>query len=85
MDIDTPLPIASIVIRRVGGTVAVATICGLDAGSVSAWKRAKSRKGTGGLIPSRHHAPLLAYARRHNIPLTPADLIPADPAGEVAA
>ncbi len=85
MQTDTVLPIARNVIRTLNGVVRTAAICKISHASVCAWDRPKSRKGTGGLVPARHQQRILAYAREHNLPLTPADLIPADPAGEVAA
>lgn len=78
-----PLPVAQAVIQTLGGVGITAAVCRVTHPTVCAWKRPRSKKGTGGLIPARYHAPILAYARAHDIPLTPADLIPE--AGEVAA
>lgn len=84
MQTDTPHPVAENVITMLGGPVAVGRIVGRSHSAVCKWKAPPSSGGTGGLIPARHQAPLLAYARRHGIPLTPNDFIPA-PAGEEAA
>lgn len=40
------------------------------------WRWAqKCPRGTGGLIPSRYHAPLLAMAKRRGVDLTATDLV----------
>lgn len=40
------------------------------------WRWAQPRpRGTGGLIPSRYHAPLLALAERIGVDLTATDLV----------
>lgn len=85
MQTDAVYPIARNVIRTLNGVVRTAEICEISHASVCAWDRPKSRKGTGGLVPAKHQPRILAYAREHNLPLGPGDLIPSDPAGEVAA
>ena len=41
------------------------------------WTQPKGKSGgTGGLIPQRHHIPLLDLARAKDVPLTAADFLP---------
>lgn len=72
---DQTADVAQRVISRLGGTVTVSKIVGRTPGAISKWQAPRSRGGTGGLIPARYYAPLLAYARQHGIDLTPAELI----------
>lgn len=51
----------------------VAAILGLDRSTVYKWMMPREKKGTGGLVPARYHAELLAYARAHRIKLRESD------------
>lgn len=65
--------IAANIVRKCGGHQAVAEMVGVNVSRVHRWTYDKSRGGTGGVIPTRHQAPLLAAARARGIPLEPAD------------
>lgn len=80
-----PYPIARNVIGLLGGPSKTGAIVGRSHSAVCKWMVMPEQGGTGGLIPAKHHLPILQYARAHNIPLGPGDLIPTDPAWEVAA
>lgn len=72
-------PAASIV-DRLGGFSAVAKLCNLHFTQVWRWTQPRSKKGTGGTIPQRHHLLLLAVAKKAGTPLAAADFLPlADP------
>lgn len=45
---------------------------------VSNWKRPRSKGGTGGVIPQRHHVALIAAARERGVALSADDLLAAD-------
>ena len=68
---------ADIVIRLLGGEKTVSTVCKTDLSNVYRWRYPKKRGGTGGNVPSRHHAILLTHAKENGIPLEPAHLIQA--------
>ena len=68
-------PAASI-INRLGGFSAVAKLCDLHFTQVWRWTQPRSKKGTGGTIPQRHHLLLLAIAKKAGVPLTAADFLP---------
>src|SRR4051812_27697306 len=68
-------PAASI-IHRLGGFAAVAKLCDLHFTQVWRWTQPRSKKGTGGTIPQRHHLLLLAVAKKAGVPLTAADFLP---------
>jgi hypothetical protein len=65
-------PAASI-IDKLGGVDAAAEAAGVDRSRVRRWRSAKDKGGTGGLIPSRHHQPLMQWAREKGRPLRPED------------
>ena len=73
------MSVAESVIRKCGGAVAVARICGIDRTQVYRWTYPKERRGTGGVIPARHQAELLKRARERGIDLRPDDFFPAEP------
>ena len=60
--------------RRSGVTV-LSDILGMNAGLMYFWMYEKNVGGTGGLIPSRYHGPILRAAREAGIALTAAELI----------
>lgn len=80
-----PHPVARNVIDKLGGPSKTGRIVGRSHSAVCKWMVMPDQGGTGGLVPAKHQPRILAYAREHNIPLGPGDLIPTDPAGEVAA
>lgn len=55
------------IIRKCGGTVAVAKMTGAHVTRVLRWTYPKGRGGTGGLIPAKYHAPLRAAALAQGI------------------
>lgn len=66
--------IASRVIAKMGGAVAVADILGLDQSAVHRWTYPRGpRRGRGGIVPARHQQPLLEAAREKGIDLRPED------------
>lgn len=71
-------PAASI-IKRLDGASHVAKALGVSYSQVCKWTWSKARGGTGGLIPQRHHLPVLDLARRLDRPLTAADFLPSSP------
>jgi hypothetical protein len=86
MQPETVLPIARNLIRKLNGVVRTAEICGVRHSSVCAWDRPVSRKGTGGLVPQRHHRAILAYAQAHpEVDIKPQDLLHIPGQEEVAA
>lgn len=66
---------AQTVITRFGGAGPLARRLDLDRSAVHRWALPKSRSGTGGLIPARHHLRLLALAAAEGIALSAADLV----------
>lgn len=69
------------IIRKLGGDARVAEICGLeDRTTPYRWRQPKAKRGSGGVIPSRHLPVLLKYARTKRIPLKAADFVPGESA-----
>lgn len=66
---------AKSIIARLGGEVKVVTILGCGETAPYTWQY-ECPKGTGGLIPQKHHLALLDYAQENGIPLSPADFLP---------
>lgn len=64
------------VIQKCGGAPIVSEIAGVDVSRVYRWRMEKSKGGTGGLIPSRHHAAILTGARARGVDLSPDDFFP---------
>ncbi len=62
---------ASNIIELCGGTAAVAQWLGIDRSWVLRWTHPRDKGGTGGLVPSRHQAPLLERARAEGVQLSP--------------
>lgn len=63
------------IITSFGGHAVVAELLGLAVSAVYRWDYPKSRGGTGGLIPQRHHAALLKVARERDIAVAPQDFM----------
>lgn len=66
---------AEFVIRTFGGVRATARLVGRSQPSVSAWRRPKSRKGTGGSIPAGLYLVILRIARSRRMDVGASDLI----------
>ncbi|GGE18393.1 hypothetical protein GCM10011390_41980 [Aureimonas endophytica] len=81
---DVHLDPARTVIAKVGGVNAVAMITGKSLTRVYRWMYSQSRGGTGGFIPQKDAAKLLAHAKANRIKLSPADFFPAEERGAVA-
>lgn len=63
------------VISAFGGVRATAKIIERNPSTVSRWRKPRDEGGTGGRIPSRVQAVILAHAVKNKIPLVAADLI----------
>ena len=61
------------IITKCGGANAVAEILGVHPSNVHRWTYEKSRGGSDGLIPARHHQALMEFARAHGIDLSTDD------------
>lgn len=71
------------VLARFGGAGPLSRLLGLDRSAVHRWALPKSRGGSGGLVPAKHHQRLLALANAQGVALTAADLVgTANVAGE---
>jgi hypothetical protein len=75
---------ARLIIARLGGEARVSRITGTSYTAPYRWQAAKAKRGTGGLIPQRHHRRLLDYARANGIELTAEDFLAPAPAPEQA-
>jgi hypothetical protein len=65
------------IIGRLGGEAQVAFITGTALTAPYRWQAPRTRGGSGGLIPQRHHRALLDYARSKGIALTAEEFLPA--------
>lgn len=71
---------ASSIIERLGGEAVVAKITRTAFTAPYRWQHARDKGGTGGLVPQKHHRPLLDYARTKGIELSAEDFLePAQP------
>lgn len=66
-------PVAARIIKKAGGAIRVAKICGRSEASVHKWKWSKEKGGTGGLVPSNCAQRLMSAARRGEISITASD------------
>lgn len=66
---------ADYVITKFGGIRPLARMLGIDHSSVQRWTRPLSKRGSGGLIPSRHHQRILTLAREQGVEIDAANLI----------
>ncbi|MGD9882311.1 MAG: hypothetical protein AB7F22_30200 [Reyranella sp.] len=64
----------SSVIAKFGGVRPLARLLDINPTNVSRWQLPKPR-GTGGLIPSKYHKPLLTLAKRRKVRLTVEELV----------
>lgn len=62
-------------VRQVIGSVRLARICNRGTDAIRKWDRAKSKGGTGGLIPAEFQARILKLAEDEQLPLSARDLI----------
>lgn len=76
--------IAQRVIEKLGGAGKVAGILKIDVSNVHRWKYPRDRGGSEGRVRDEYQQPLLDYARKHGIDLTPEDFFEA-PKGKRAA
>ena len=63
------------VIRLMGGIKATAEAANCSKVTVHRWTYPKSRGGTGGIVPRKHHAPLARAARQKGIAFTTEDFM----------
>ena len=68
---------AKFIITRCGGPAVVGSMLGVSAARVHRWTYPVERGGTGGLIPTKHQAPLLQKAELAGIDLRPEHFFPA--------
>lgn len=61
---------ATTIIRKLGGEAKVSEITGTSATAPYRWQYAKTKGGTGGSIPQRHHRVLMDFARKNSIALS---------------
>ena len=66
---------AEFVIRTFGGVRATARAVGRSQPSVSAWRRPKAKKGTGGSIPGALFIVILGIAKSRRMDIGASDLI----------
>lgn len=67
---------ASSIIAKLGGEAVVSDVTGTAYTAPYRWQYPRERKGTGGIIPQRHHPQLLAFARSKGIPLKAEEFLP---------
>lgn len=67
---------AQTVIQKLGGATSVSKVVGIHRSRVSSWRLPKSKGGTDGTVPQRHHRSLLEYAQSNNIDLRAEDFLP---------
>lgn len=73
---------ANSIVSQLGRVSAVARSLGLQRQAVYKWMLPKSKGGTGGTVPQRHHVAILDLARARDIPLTAADFLPSYKEGD---
>ena len=66
---------AQTILNRFGGAGPLSRRLGLDRSAVHRWALPKSRGGSGGLVPAKHHLRLLSMAAAEGIALSAADLV----------
>ena len=73
---------ASVIIARLGGEAMVSFITGTAYTAPYRWQSARTKGGTGGLIPQRYHRKLIDYARSKGIALSAEEFLPGEPGSE---
>lgn len=81
----TPQEPAHSIIKLLGGEAVVAEITKRAITAPYRWQQPISKRGTGGLIPQKHHPRLLEYARQIGANLSPADFLASPPPGATPA
>lgn len=71
MDQETVSPVAARIIEMCGGVATVAAFLGMSQSSVYKWTHARSKGGTGGVVPAHRQQELLDIARKNEIDLRP--------------
>lgn len=66
---------AEYLIRTIGGVRKTARAIGRTPPTISAWRRSRKARGTGGQIPGAAHKSILSYARRKKLDVKAEDLI----------
>lgn len=69
---------AQTIIAKCGGAKVVAGLLNVRPSTVHRWSYPKSRRGTGGLIPTQRQRPLILAARSIGVELTPEDFFSPD-------
>lgn len=64
---------ATTIIAKFGGVRKVAAIAEVTVHTVTKWRLAKEKGGTGGYVPHWHHDALLTEAEKQGIQLAPED------------
>lgn len=64
------------IIAKLGGPSAIAEAVGIHRTRVSNWQRPRTKGGTNGLIPQRHHLALIDFAAVKGVELTADDFLP---------
>lgn len=72
------------IIARLGGAAVVARITETAYTAPYRWQYPRSKGGSGGLIPQKHHRKLIDYARMNGVDLEPADFSEATEGGRPA-
>ena len=67
---------AATIIKRLGGPAAVAAAVGTALTAPYRWRYPRTKGGTGGVIPQRHHRALIEFAKAKAIALNADDFLP---------
>lgn len=67
---------ASKIIKRVGGEAVMSQITGTSLATPYRWQYPKWAKGTGGIIPQRHHRSILEFSEENNLGIKASDFLP---------
>lgn len=68
-------PVAARIIAKCGGARSVADLTGTELSAVYRWTHAKSKRGTGGEVPTLARQKLIAAAVAGSVPLEVADFV----------
>jgi len=66
---------ASTIIEKLGGVRSVAQIAGVSVHTVTKWRLAREKSGTGGIIPHWHVRKLLDGAKDRGVVLSPSEFV----------
>jgi len=70
---------AKSIIEKLGGEKVVSEVTKTSYTAPYRWQHPVEKKGTGGVIPSKHIPALVAYARAKGVDLTLDDFLPPSP------